>query len=114
MNLRSLQDHLSSQWDWSFANPCFPRLGRIGDIDGFVELSGRFLFIETKRAGQDLPHGQDLAYRRLSRVPGCTVVVIWGDPGQPVECQVLGKSPKLAADLEGFKQLLEAWAKEEI
>ena len=68
------------QPDLTVLDECFP--GRIGmtDVDGLVEISGQFLFIEWKRRG-DVPVGQRIMFERLTRHPEFTILVILGDPG---------------------------------
>lgn len=50
------------------------------DIDTFVEINGRFLFLEFKSGSpQSLPIGQRIAFERLSRIEGCSVIAVCGD-----------------------------------
>ena len=53
-----------------FDSPNKPRHQRIRptDVDGMVEINGRFLFLEEKGAGVPIPAGQGLAYRRLANL----------------------------------------------
>lgn len=60
---------------------CFPRGISLGDIDSFVEIRGRFLFLEWKLEDQELAGGQRRALRQLASQPNHTVWVIWTDKG---------------------------------
>jgi len=73
-------------WDWEILRGCFPRGIMPMDIDGSIEICGRFLQFETKNPGQEVPKGQLLA---LTRQPASiyTVIFIWGK-SQPVEWQI--------------------------
>lgn len=53
------------------------------DIDGFVERNGRFLAIETKRRGADIPVGEQISFRQFVK-QGHWVLVIWGYQKEPV------------------------------
>lgn len=57
---------------------CFPRAITFSDIDGVVELEGHLLFLEAKRVGEVVPHGQAKMYQALARVG--TVFVKWLRP----------------------------------
>lgn len=62
--------------DWTWMEKVFPRGIMPTDIDGMVELNNHFLFIEQKRAGVGLDSGgQGMAMKRLSKLPGVTVVL---------------------------------------
>lgn len=67
---------------------CFP--GKIGmsDIDGIVEVGGRFLVMEFKSAGSGLTTGQRIMFERLTAENldpmKFTVIVVCGDPQEMV------------------------------
>lgn len=81
-------DNLPS-WDWMMG--AFPRSIRPTDIDGMVEVNGRFLFIEQKRAGAQIPHGQSLALKRLTAAsPLVTVLILWEtDDDDKLKCMAI-------------------------
>lgn len=59
---------------------CFPRRINFGDVDGLVEMSGRFLMLEWKPSAADLSAGQQrslIAFSRQQR--GNLVLVVAGD-----------------------------------
>lgn len=61
-------------------NRLFPDKIRMSDIDGVVEVSGRFFFFEFKPlhgAGKSLDRGQRVMLENLSRFPWIIVVVAW-------------------------------------
>lgn len=47
---------------------CFPRGCTLSDIDGVIELDGRFLFLEVKRTGQAVSKGQQMLLHALVRL----------------------------------------------
>ena len=67
------------QPDLTVLDECFPGRIAMTDVDGLVEINGRFLFIEWKRGG-DVPAGQRIMFERLTRHPEFTILVILGDP----------------------------------
>ena len=67
------------QPDLTVLDECFPGRIAMTDVDGLVEINGRFLFIEWKRRG-DVPAGQRIMFERLTRHPEFTILVILGDP----------------------------------
>ena len=67
------------QPDLTVLDECFPGRIAMTDVDGLVEINGRFLFIEWKRRG-DVPAGQRIMFERMTRHPEFTVLVIIGDP----------------------------------
>ena len=67
------------QPDLTLLDECFPGRIAMTDVDGLVEINGRFLFLEWKRQGE-VPAGQRIMFERLTRRPEFTVLVILGDP----------------------------------
>ena len=96
---------------------CFP--GKIGmsDIDGVVEISGRFLFLEWKAEGGALTTGQRIMFERMTGLSRkITVIVVRGDPKlmavNAVQVFEGGRaSAAETSDLAGLKQRVSAWAK---
>lgn len=66
-----------------------PGAVRPTDIDGMVECSGHFLFIEEKTAGKSMEEGQRKALMRQSHQPNTTVVIIRPLIGAPSGMQAL-------------------------
>lgn len=98
---------------WDEWIECFPRGIRPADIDGMVEINGRFLFMEEKGLGATLTSGQGYALRRLARQPNTTVVVF--RPGKFSELEVLifdadGSTGYKPFTREQFKDWLRTWA----
>jgi len=67
------------QPDLTVLDECFPGRIAMTDVNGLVEINGRFLLIEWKRRG-DVPIGQRIMFERLTRHPEFTILVILGDP----------------------------------
>ena len=56
---------------------CLPGVIAFTDIDGTVEVNGRFLFLEFKSGGpREIPKGQRIYYERLTRTSERIVVAI--------------------------------------
>ena len=101
--------------DWSPFNGCFPRDGiRISDIDGMVEVGNHFLFIEWKMPKATVPEGQLKALTRLTRLPGITVLIVWGKTTTTPECwQVIhgGEVPGASTvDHDALLRFITEWA----
>jgi len=101
--------------DWTPLNDCFPRAGiRVSDIDGMVEVSGHFLFIEWKHPNLDVPEGQLRALQRLSNLPRCTVLIVWGvTTSNPEKWQVISDGTLGAihpVDFDTWHAFITAWA----
>jgi hypothetical protein len=98
---------------------CFP--GRIGmsDVDGVVEQSGRFLFLEWKSHGASLTTGQRIMFEQLTSLSPdplkVVVMVIGGDPElmtvETLQVFHSGKSQSVASiDLDGLKERIRKWS----
>lgn len=93
---------------WDDIADCFPRGIRPTDIDGMVEINGKFLFMEEKRQGAAPESGQRLALKRLSMNPNTTVALFRPALRSPFELLVFrngvgsGWEPATRADLLEF------------
>ena len=95
---------------------CFP--GKIGmsDIDGVVEISGSFLFLEWKSKGGRLTKGQRIMFERLTALSHkVTVIVVCGHPrDMTVETvQVFhggGADKPQTSDFDGLRKRISSWA----
>ena len=112
MTIKNEKQFIENFWDWRFLDQAFDRDIRVGDIDGFVEAAGKFLFIEGKRAGTDLPRGQYDALARLSRIPVIDVIILAGIP----PCEVTywkvihdGYDYKYQGNKEEFAAFVRIW-----
>lgn len=97
---------------------CFP--GRIGmsDVDGIVEIGGRFLLLEWKAPGGAVQVGQRIMFERMTANADpmkFTVIVVCGDPQtldvESVQVFARGKAgtPE-SSDLSSLKSRVSAWA----
>jgi hypothetical protein len=68
-------------WDFDVLEGCFPRGITPTDLDGMVEVNGRFLVFETKLPGTEMPEGQERALRALVATGLFTVLFLQGKPG---------------------------------
>jgi hypothetical protein len=98
MTIRNLDAFIAGIWDWAILNGCFGST-RIAptDIDGMVERNGQFLVLEAKGPGVPLTKGQSLTLASLQRTGLFTVIVVWGNPGQPEKIRVM--TPKKTIDV---------------
>jgi hypothetical protein len=102
--------------DWGDLIECFPRGIRPTDVDGMVEINGRFLFLEEKRAGVRLPEAQRLALLKLSQRPGITTVFFRPSGlriASDLECLVFGQGPAQGwqpRSREWLKDFLKDWS----
>ena len=102
------------QPDLTLLDECFPGRIAMTDVDGLVEIDGRFLFIEWKRRG-DVPAGQRIMFERLTKHPEFTVLVILGDPASmTVERYDVFRNGRRRGwrdcDMHGLKRHIRAWA----
>ena len=67
---------LQHRFDPGVLDGCLPRGSSFGALDAWVEIGGRFLFIEHKGVGVPLDGGQGPALKRLARQPDCTVWLV--------------------------------------
>lgn len=89
-HIQNPANFLKSIWDWGTAgiNDALPGKIRCSDIDGFVDLNGRHLFLEAKHVPEwhqdkeplpydEVPAAQRRAFQSLADKGG-TVVIIYG------------------------------------
>lgn len=57
----------------------FPGRISFGDVDAIVEINGNALLLEWKSDRNDLPKGQEIMYKRLTRSSPLSVLVVVGD-----------------------------------
>src|SRR6266567_1391875 len=105
---------LQSQVDWSILEGCFPGTIKPSDLDGWVEIGGRVLFLEHKQPGAELWPATRIAFRALAQ-QGNTVIVFWSDgPAHEAipEIKVYGPSgfqTFKGKDLEFLRGLVRGW-----
>lgn len=101
---------------------CFPRNIAMADVDGTVEVNGRFLFIEWKTwdgksPSAQLKYGQRLYWERLTKqLPGSIVYIVYGDAeamvihGWQWVCDgIYYRDEFPTGSLEEFKQVMREW-----
>lgn len=124
MTIHNLAAFIDALWDWACLDGCFPRGIRPTDIDGLVEIKGRFLLIEAKGRGRVLPAGQGYTLKRLSErmavaCPACghsfsvaarwTVILVWGAPQIPEHIAIWPGLPQ-PATLPMLRDAVASWA----
>jgi phosphoribosyl-AMP cyclohydrolase len=93
---------------------CFPGKIAFGDVDGFVEINHRFLYLEWKTA-KGIQQGQHIAnLRRTERGESCVLVVV-GD-AETMDVKYMGMysrrvwSDWKAATFDDVHQRISKWA----
>jgi hypothetical protein len=116
VTIRSLTAFVGALWDWAVLRECFPRGIRPTDIDGMVEMGGRYLILEGKNPNVPVPVAQQRMFDSMLRwnrlAPGLfTVIVFWGDAATQIVTQIQfwGCDP-IAADLAMLREHVRAWA----
>lgn len=95
---------------------CFPRRINFGDVDGIVELGGRFCLLEWKGEGGTIRTGQRILYQRFTlSMAGNIVFVVNGDAEtMAVRSYSLfwrGKAvPEITATIEDVKARIRRWS----
>ena len=98
---------------------CFP--GRIGmsDVDGIVEIAGRFLLLEWKAEGGRVTTGQRIMFERLtsgnSNPMKFTVILVSGNPEtmnvESLQVFTNGKAgPVEPCSLDELKARIQSWS----
>lgn len=99
-------------WDWTPFNACFGTSGiRVSDVDGFVERNCCFLFIEGKPDPDcwENCRGQRWAYERLAKQPNTYVLVLYGEPNEPVSYEWVGRGAVRPGDQPAAIEQVSRW-----
>jgi hypothetical protein len=102
--------YLEDRWSLTTLDGALPHGAQFGDLDGWAEIDGRFLFIEHKPEGfsWDTANGQWRALKQLSRLPGVTVWWI-RDSGDDYEIAEPGRALSKVT-LDELRARVRAWA----
>lgn len=107
MPIRNVAQYVANLWDWGFLSPALGRCA-VSDLDGIVERGGRFLVLETKMPGVDVPRGQAIMFDAMVRA-GMTVIVIWGHTNQPIAMQIWGKTGTMPTNEDELRTVVREW-----
>lgn len=112
--MAELRSNDGTRWDWDRGTrplgPCFPRRISWGDLDGEIEINGRFLVAEGKRSHQSISGGQKYSMDARWR-DGRVIYVVYGDPPLEIrEMQFWPSSERFPATWETFWQACREWA----
>lgn len=110
-NIRNLDNFMKSLWPWDIFNKCFGRGIRFSDIDGIVERKGQFLVVEGKSSGAPIPKGQLTMFKEMVATDRFTILILWGNPGEPEEYEVFGKInlPKSKCNSKKIDEFIKGW-----
>lgn len=95
---------------------CFRGRINFGDVDGLVELNGRFCLLEWKGLGGTVGRGQEISFVAFTNNDlGNVVFVVHGDAETMAvtgySCFWRGRhEPLVEADLDTLKQRIARWA----
>ncbi len=116
MTINNLDKYINTLWDWGFLDGCFGKTGiRVTDIDGMVERNGRFLVIETKSNGANIPIGQQRMFQAMADDGKFTVIVVWGDANQPTKMRITAHNGtrvvivEKPANIEDLQDAVKRW-----
>jgi hypothetical protein len=98
--------------DWEMLRGCFgdTRI-TFTDIDAAAERHGKFLWVETKQPGKDVPMGQLIFLRQLAR-RGDTVLIVHGTNSTVEDITKItpfGEQVYDSADKDTFRQIVADW-----
>jgi hypothetical protein len=93
---------------------CLPGKISFGDVDSIVEIRGNFLVLEFKETPR-IPKGQQILFKRLTRLAPVHVLVIDADiesmtiygVSYVADGQIGGQKPM---DLQGLKDKIKSWS----
>ena len=89
MTIHDAELYMAGIWDWAILDGCFGETNiKPTDIDGLVERNGKFLILETKQPGAQIPTGQHIMFRNFIKRQGDAVLVIWGKKNEPEAAQL--------------------------
>lgn len=109
MTIRNMERYVAALWDWGWLNKCFaPSRIRLSDIDGIVECKNRFLVIEGKGRGVDVPGGQGRMFNAMTAA-GFTVLVVYGQPPDEVTHWRVWPRPPIAGNVSDVVGFVRDW-----
>lgn len=114
LTIRSTSAFLGSLWDWAILDGCFGTT-RISptDIDGVVERNGQLLILEAKGKEVCLTTGQDIMFRQVTRSGFVTVIVVRGEPQNPVDAAIYQDGVEdrqmHPCDIPRLRRMVTAW-----
>jgi hypothetical protein len=95
---------------------CFPGQINFSDVDGIVEIDGRFLLLEWKPHSGQILRGQELMYERITgRGDGDFVVFVVAGDAESMRVSDLSmfvrgrQQPWQCCDLDGLKAQIRRW-----
>lgn len=112
-NIRNRKTVAKRLWDWEFLNDVLPGKIRPMDIDGIIERNGHFLVLEGKPLGKRIKTGQRITLRQLSKRKNFSVLILYGEPGEPQEMKLLRYHEEaIKCSKEDVKELVGKWVKQ--
>jgi hypothetical protein len=83
--------------------------GGVSDIDSAMERHGRFLILENKWPGEEIPLGQLILLRRLQALPQFEVWVVRGQPPDSIVSFGPLDGEQIPAGVEDVRKAAQEW-----
>ncbi len=113
MTINNIDTYIENLWDWGILNGCFGDTKiAVTDIDGFVERRGKFLLIETKSIGKEIPNGQKYTFESLMKTGLFTILIVWGTRNTPQRMELYTVNATLTyenTNLEKMREIVRKW-----
>ena len=107
------QERCAPRLEWF--SDCFPGRISMGDVDGCVEMNGKFLWFEWKSVGGKLQRSQEIMYEQLmSKGEDFTIFVVSGNSKtmevDSYEIFYGGFRHQYQGDLDSLKAKITSWS----
>jgi len=107
------QERCAPRLEWF--SDCFPGRISMGDVDGCVEMNGKFLWFEWKSVGGKLQRSQEIMYEQLmSKGEDFTIFVVSGNSKTmevySYEIFYGGFRHQYQGDLDSLKAKITSWS----
>ena len=113
MTINDPEMFCKSLWDWSCLDGCFGQTKiKPTDMDGYVERHGYFIGFETKLPNVPIPDGQNITFEKLVSSGYWTVLIAWGNPGNPIELELRTRWKTMHyqnTNLDKMRELVSKW-----
>ncbi|HPU62135.1 MAG TPA: hypothetical protein PK300_08395 [Bacillota bacterium] len=113
MTINNINAFMSGLWDWSILDGCFGNTKiKVTDIDGMVERNGNILMLEAKGPNVPVTTGQRIMFENIRYNPAITILVVWGNPGNPthiMQYNSSGVTNRCECDLNAFRAIVAEW-----
>lgn len=113
MTINNLKAFINGLWDWGILNGCFGNTRiRLSDLDGIAERNGKFLVVEAKSPGKEIPMGQMIMYKHLVDLGCFTVILVWGEKNAPERMTIMTSGMTKVfenSNLDDLRKVVSTW-----